>query len=398
MGRRSESGGVEAKGERIQITFAWRGRRLRPTLNLKPNAANLRAAKRIRDSILDDIREGKFDLSKYFPDYAPPKEVVAPAGNAPTLKRAGELWLKSLEVAHSTKVNYGNILRHYWYPALGDKLIRRVSFEDIVDTIDEHVESTDDTDGISAKTRNNILTPLRGAFSVAVVQRWIDLNPALLIKSSRLQRPEPDPFSLEEVEVILTTFRKGLFGEALADYFEFAFFAGLRTSEQIALLWRDVDMRKLSLRVHHTRTMGREESRTKTYVERTVELNARAAAALKRQEARTRLGDTHVFVNPTTGAEWNRSNVVRDYWADTLKRTRIRYRPPKETRDTSVSLALMAGADPQYVAAQHGHSLTVMMKNYAKWIPGGDADRNRARINEALGFATGMPPNSASSK
>jgi hypothetical protein len=67
-----------------------------------------------------------------------------------------------------------------------------------------------------------------------------------------------------------------------------------------------------------------------------------------------------------------------------LKQAKVRYRPPKECRDTSVTLALQAGADPVWVAKQHGHSLTVMMKDYAKWIPGADRGRNLAAINRAL--------------
>ncbi len=46
-----------------------------------------------------------------------------------------------------------------------------------------------------------------------------------------------------------------------------------------------------------------------------------------------------------------------------------------------MTLALQAGADPVWVAKQHGHSLTVMMRDYAKWIPGADRGRNLAVLN-----------------
>ena len=44
----------------------------------------------------------------------------------------------------------------------------------------------------------------------------------------------------------------------------------------------------------------------------------------------------------------------------------------------------MAGAGPWYVARQHGHSLMVMMKDYANWIPDADNGRNRNAINAAV--------------
>jgi integrase len=62
----------------------------------------------------------------------------------------------------------------------------------------------------------------------------------------------------------------------------------------------------------------------------------------------------------------------------------IRYRPPKECRDTSVTMALVAGADPLWVAQQHGHSYTVMIKSYAKWLPKADGGRNLRMVNAAL--------------
>jgi integrase len=74
-----------------------------------------------------------------------------------------------------------------------------------------------------------------------------------------------------------------------------------------------------------------------------------------------------------------------------LKRIGVRHRPPKECRDTSVTMALQAGADPYYVAAQHGHSLQTMMRDYAAFIPKGDRGRNLAAINAALGNAGSKP-------
>lgn len=74
-----------------------------------------------------------------------------------------------------------------------------------------------------------------------------------------------------------------------------------------------------------------------------------------------------------------------------LNTAKIRYRPPKECRDTSVTMALMAGANPVWVAAQHGHSVQVMMKNYANWIPKADHGSNLAAVNAALGFASSLP-------
>lgn len=43
----------------------------------------------------------------------------------------------------------------------------------------------------------------------------------------------------------------------------------------------------------------------------------------------------------------------------------------------------MASADPALVAKQHGHSITVIQQDYAKWIPKGDGGHNLAVVNSA---------------
>lgn len=167
----------------------------------------------------------------------------------------------------------------------------------------------------------------------------------------------------------------------VADYFEFSFFAGLRIGEQIALLWEDVDLRSGIVMVRRARVLGKDKERTKTYVEREVELNTRAAAVLERQRARTQLQGEHVFQNPSTGKAWHDDQTQGSAWRAALRATKIRYRAPKECRDTSVTLALQSRADPVWVSKQHGHSFAVMMRDYAKWIPGADKGRNLAALN-----------------
>lgn len=51
-----------------------------------------------------------------------------------------------------------------------------------------------------------------------------------------------------------------------------------------------------------------------------------------------------------------------------------------------VTLALIAGANLVWVAGQHGHSVQVMMRDYAKWIPRADHGANLEKVNQALDF------------
>lgn len=392
MGRRSPLPGVSALGERIQIRFEWRGRELRPTLPLRPTAANLKAAARLRDDILQEIREGRFELARHFPDYRFAERVAAEPGSpaARTLLEWFEVWarLQAREVEHSSISVYRRHMKAYWLSAWGGRNPREITNEMVRERLaelaGERVVDGKVRRGLGRKTQNNILVPLRGTLELAA-GTLPNLVPGTEgVRNLKVQRGDPDPLGLDEVEAALAQLAK--LSEELADYFEFACFAGLRTSEQIALLWQDVDLRSGSIAVRRARVMTEEKERTKTHKKRDVELNGRARAVLERQRARTQLAGGVVFRNPFTCRPWNDDQEQRREWAAALKLAGVRYRPPKECRDTSVTLALIAGADPVWVAAQHGHSLTVMMRDYARWIPRQDEGRNLDRVNTALGF------------
>lgn len=391
MGRREKDGGVTPMGDRIQVRFAWRGQDLRPTLPLKPTAANLKHAARLRQSILDDIRAGTFDLATYFPGYrfAHKHGAADTEAGRRTFGDWVEVWAKlaARDLEHSTLRIYQRHLAAYWTPAFRDTHPAKITHEKVLGRLAELAVQHQGPEGepragLSRKTQNNILIPLRGVFGLICRSLKIP-DPTEGIGNLKVQVGNPDPFSPEELEVALAAVRKHA-GDEAADYFEFAAFAGMRTSEQIALQWRDVDLVGKTVRVHRARVMAQDKERTKTNVERTVELNGRAIAALERQRARTQLAGGAVFRNPATGRPWNDEQEQRKVWARALRIAGVRYRPPKELRDTSVTLALMAGASPAWVAAQHGHSLQVMLKSYAKWIPQADQGRNLAAVNAAL--------------
>lgn len=392
MGRKSETGGVTPLGDRIQVRFTWRGKDLRPTLDMKPTAANLKHAKRIRDSVLADITAGTFNLAEYFPDYKFADRHTASDAGARTVRQWAELWgqlsVRSLE--HSTLSVYKRHLESYWLNAFGDMLPKQVTNEKVLQHLATLAsERMDENSGkvikpLSRKTQNNILIPLRAVFDMACKADAYLRNPTDGIENLRVQKGQPDPFDPEEVEVILKTLHEG-HDATVADYFEFAIFAGLRSSEQIALLWSDVDLRSKTITVRRARVLAQDKERTKTNYEREVELNDRAAAVIERQRARTQIMGAHVFHNPATKKAWHDSQGQLKEWGKALRTAKIRYRPPKECRDTSVTLSLMAGADPMWVAKQHGHSVQVMLKDYARWIPKADRGRNLRTVNLVLG-------------
>lgn len=369
----------------------WQGKQIAPTLDLKPNAANLKHAARLRETILQEVSHGTFQFSRHFPDYRH-REQHQPLSDeeARTFDDWCDVWkkLSARDLEHSTLDIYARHLKAYWRPKFGPLLPTRITHEMVLEQLSDLASETFDEDtgasspGLARKTQNNIMIPLRGVFAMICKANPLMANPTDGIENLKNQKVEPDPFEPHEVEQILCKMREKE-GAELADYFEFSFFTGLRPSEQVALRWEDVDLASSTLLVRRVRVLAKNKDRTKTHVARRVELNERAAAVIQRQRARTQAMNVEVFWNPHTGKVYRDEQTQRLAWTRVLRSCGVRYRAPKECRDTSVTMALMAGANPVWVASQHGHSLTVMMKDYMRWIPDADRGSNIAAVNRA---------------
>lgn len=122
MGRKNASGGIAEHRGKIQLTFMFRGRRCRPTLDLAHTERNRRYALRLLDEVKTKIRAGVFNPADYFPDYA---ALAGPIGD--TRGTFGELaraWLASLgRLASSTRISYQRTLDLHWRPHLDDRPI-----------------------------------------------------------------------------------------------------------------------------------------------------------------------------------------------------------------------------------------------------------------------------------
>ncbi len=381
--------GVEARGSKIRITVHFREQRCRETLALSPTPANLKLAARMRAEILHKIEIDAFDYGKYFPKSKRLRKLgIAPVSMAPTFGQLTEQWLriKRDECQLSTVDGYEDSLRKHLLPSLSSRPIDTLIYSELAGLVA----------GFSchhAKTRNNILTPLRGVFELALRDGLISDSPARHLRNRRMQKDPPDPFERDEMERILDGFaRQG--NLSMRNYFEFAFTSGLRTSELIALRWRDVDFDGRVVHVRQARVRNLTKA-TKTYRTREIELNERAFDSLTRQLALsfTVAGDALVFLDAQTGEGFRNDRVQRErYWYPLLDQLGIRRRPAYNTRHTFATLALLAGADPMWVSRQLGHAnMRLLLETYSRWMDRSDAGRNRDKLNALFSDAPLVP-------
>lgn len=400
MGRKSRSGGITAKGDRIQFDITVGAganrKRYRPTINETPTEANLRRARKRAEGIGRRIANGTFNFAEEFPDYKFIDD-VADKTESPTFRAVAMQYLKSIrsEVEFATFESYRKILgmpkaalekdadpsaewkrQGFWIPRIGDKPITDIKYSDLTDELGDYAFG-------KRKTRNNIVSVVREVFAFAKKDRIIATSPADELKTLRVQKQPPDPYRVEEAEAIIAGIRKD-WGEGEANYVELVFFSGMRPSEAIALQWPDIDRMRWTGVVNKARVMARDKDTTKTAVAREVEFCPRAIAVLERQWSRTGLAGKHVF-GQDDGSPYHDIQVRWKRWQYTHKRLGLRYREPYQMRHTSVTWNLMIGKNLLWVAEQHGHSAAVMLKTYAKWLKG-TTEEDIAAIKRAMGI------------
>jgi integrase len=210
-----------------------------------------------------------------------------------------------------------------------------------------------------------------------------------------LQKPIPDPYELAEVDLILPKIRER-WGDEMHDYYEAAFFSGLRASEQIEQRWDlDIDMRARLTQVQRARVKGKVKD-VKNYDRRVVEHHSRYHAALERQYARTGLAGGYVWLSPFSGhgrkrgEPWLDEKRQGEMFRAAVRLLRMRARPAKNTRHTYATILLMSDCKVSWCAGQMGHSVAMFEQRYAKWIRGADRGVELAKAEAFTGQFAGQ--------
>ncbi|ARB93024.1 site-specific integrase [Legionella longbeachae] len=353
-------------GQAIRIIFSYRGVQCRETLKLEPTKANLKYAERLRGEIINAISLGTFNYADYFPNSTRARlfgHAIIKATTGEMLKDYMMIAEKTLEA--STYNGYRKVCEAHIYPIFGHIPIRELSPLIIRNWITGL--------SVTVKTVRNILTPLRNMLDQALNDGVIERNPLdklvlskLINKKTSQSNWEVDPFDQDEIKAILNEAT----GQA-RNLFQFAFFAGLRTSELIALEWDDIDWFKGLIRVSRAVVLKQEKGTKTKSGARDVLLLPPALEALKNQKSFTFLEGKRVFYNPRTNTPWETDGQIRKTcWTHILRKAGVRYRNPYQTRHTYASMMLSAGENPLWVATQMGHKDTEMIiKHYGRWIP-----------------------------
>lgn len=364
MGRNG-SGVTQASESSYEIAFTYRGIRCRERIKLKPNATNLKRVQNHLGAILTAIDNDSFDYSATFPDSKRRLLFLEKQGEALTSETYFDDWLtdKSKQIKSSTLQDYTKIINNLIIPKFLGVNISKIKRADIRTWLAEMT--------CSNKRLSNIQSVMRTALQDAVTDELIETNPLYGWKYENKEAPKKvddvDPFTAKEQELILNE----LVGQ---DYniFKFLFWTGLRTSELVALQWDDIDWQRGTINVNKAMTQASdafEEPKTKAGI-REVKILAPAMEALNDQKQYTLLKNKEIFQSSHTGDPLTGDQRLRKViWQPALKRAKVKYRRPYQTRHTYASMMLTAGESIAWLAQQMGHAdWSSLRKTYAKFI------------------------------
>ena len=359
--------GVHAQNGRLLVTFQYphRGAKLRcrEFLGLADSRENRRVASRVASRIEHELAAGSFDYPARFPASRMLQRLglrTAPIQPLLTLAEYAQRWLAGYR-AHLTQgsfYDYGLLIsKHIAGAALGALALDQVARQDL-----DHWILELKAQGVGPRRINMALARLRTMFRMAEEEGLIARNPVRLVRGLREPRAAIDPFTPGEIQALLTAARPGTERAFIATLL----LAGLRPSEALGLEWRDVDLRRALLSVRRSRSRWGPGMTKTAASEREVDIEARLLVEL-RALAALRRSARPVFMGPRgKGLDWN--NFRQRSWQRVIAAAGLRSRPPYQCRHTYAASLLAAGANPQYVAHQMGHStLAMVIRHYARW-------------------------------
>ena len=381
------------------IDFRYQGRRCREYTALADTPANRKKLEKLAERIDAEIALGTFDYAKFFPGSrmiarlalpvagaaavpatssatpflaAPSVTVPGVVGNGataavtPSFAEFVDTWVAENAVRwrRSHKRTIDDMIRGRIVPAFGAFPVAQITKSQVLAFRTELAKLPGRrAETLSGKRINAVMNVLRQILNEAA-DRYEFVSPYRNIKALKVLKSDVEPFSLDEVRLIIDRVRPDF-----RNYYIVRFLTGMRTGEIDGLKWRYVDFERRLILVRETIVAGEPDTTKTEGSQREIQMSEIVLQALKaQQEATAKLGE-YVFCN-REGQPLDHNNVTTRVWYPLLRHLDLRKRRPYQTRHTAATLWLGSGENPQWIARQLGHASTEMLfKVYARFVP-----------------------------
>ena len=327
--------------------------------NTKKNRGIIEAKNK---AIMYELKHGRFDYLHFFPHGA--KAHLFRGPTEPVLfSDWWDQWISEKSLRENTERSWNSSYRVHIGPYFRHMLLSQITEHEILvfrKTLEPKLKASSIND--------KIIKPLCMCLYRAYKRGLLKHYPCDEIGRLKEDPVDIDPFNFDELKAFL----KFLSGYRNPMYHDLVFIwsrTGLRPGEMYALKWPRIDYFNRKILIRETRYPSGQEGPPKTkHSIRDVELRPPVLQAIRRQEARTGLMDSYVFM--TEASKPFSDAFMRKKFRHLLKLAKIKYRPPEQMRHTFATLHLAAGENPRWVAKQVGHSSTkITHERYERFVP-----------------------------
>lgn len=370
---------VRRETARLYYDFMYQGRRCREQTTLLDNKGNRKKLEKHLQQIEAEIQTGTFNYAKHFPNSSylstlaelDTEALVAQAAitapRTPLFAEFVEEWYQEnvIQWRQSYRISIRGSVDKYYLPAFGNQGVGDITRADLLKFRSNlaKVPGRSNKEALSNNRINKIMDPLRRIFDEAA-DRYNFNTPFTRIKPLKVPKSDVQPFSLDEVNLILEKCRSDY-----RNYYIVRFFTGMRTGEVDGLKWRYVDFNRGLILVRETIVAGEDDYTKNDFSQRDIKMIGPVMEALRRQYRATGNFSEYVFCN-REGKPLEHNNVTKRVWYPMLLRLGLEKRRPYQTRHTAATLWLAAGESPEWIARQMGHSTTEMLfKTYSRFVP-----------------------------
>lgn len=362
---------VESFKDRLRLRWRVAGKRYCLSLGLPDTQESRMLAELKARQIELDAISGNFDttLTKYKPQSLAEKPV-----NDAQLLTCAELFQQFMEYKaqslhprsldrYKTTLKY---LHQFYYRE--DAMRKLLAAQNAIAIGESHAEQFNAwlKTKNAERARKERLILLNACWNWGKTKGIVETNPWLDLQKQVESAPKqpPKPFTPEEVKAILAAFKTHPQYKHYADFVEFLFLTGVRTTEAIALRWMHISSGMSSIWLGESISRGVHQ----TNKARSIPLNDRIRLLLQTRQPASYSPDDLIFPSPE-GLPIDDRNFRNRAWVKMLELAGVEYRKPSNTRHTFICTCLSAGINPAVVAQITGCDLQSLDRDYAEYIP-----------------------------
>lgn len=377
---------VRKETGRLLFDFTYKGVRCREQTTLDDSAVNRKRLQPLLKRLKHELASGSFKYAEFFPgsplatrlDPQPETDAGAstplltevvdrPIANTPPFSTFVDLWMEEhkIEWRRSHLRTLQSTVDAHYIRYFRSRPIGEIKREDIM-AFRSHLATLPGRCGkpsLSNKRINGILGPLRRIMEDAADQYGFQ-NPMVNYKPLRIRKTDVQPFSLTEVQKLISACRPDF-----KDYLVIRIFTGMRTGEAHGLKWKYVDFERRQILIRETQVLGEDEYTKTDSSQRDIQMSQPVYEALLRMHAATAHLSEYVFCN-RHGKPLDNKNFTDRVWYPLLRHAGMELRRPYQMRHTAATLWLASGESPEWIARQLGHGSTEMLfRVYSRYVP-----------------------------